>query len=960
MHPYLVLQIFGMIISLTFVIILFFKKSDKEQKFMISAFTCTLIYSYGIYTEYTAQTLPMACMGIRMQYFGSCFLPLFIIIFSFHHCRVRLPKVLLITFLSLELIVFICAMTCNMNNFLYSDMSLETGDALNHLTLRHGSVWYLYFFTNVVIALLISGVSVYRISKTPKGGRYQYFLLLVSCLIPDSGYLLFRSGLTGIYDLTPTLYLCVSFILYYSIYRLQFFGLIDSARDEVIDNMSEALIIVDKKLNIIDYNSAARFIFPLLRSKKRERKITENALLYRLFTDKNLNEFEYDGRFYKRYLNELRSKGSNVLGYFIVISDITQTHNYVNELINARATAQNANETKSRYLANASHELRTPMNAIVGFSDLILMNNPPENIKDYVHDINNAAHSLLAIVNDILDISKIEAGKLEIQLSEYATAELLENVCSIIRLQAQNKQLNFYSSVDGNLPSMLCGDVVHLRQIMINLLGNAVKYTDIGEVSIKISQSVKPQLNTDIIYLLIRISDTGVGIKKEDIPRLFNEFERVEQNVTSGNNEGTGLGLAITKNLVDMMDGELTVESVVGEGSVFTVIIPQKVIDPTSISDSKDKGFGGSDSDKSSPDLDNRKSFYAPDARILVTDDSLVNLKLITSILEGYQISADTASSGQAALSLLHTRNYDLVFMDHMMPGMDGIETTSRIRRMGLSDLKIVALTANAVIGAREMFLENGMDDFLSKPIDIAKLEGLLLKYLPKDLVHYYEKAIDEKEAMAVDLRSMGLNIPGNSISPADGYNNCMKNIETYTNILETFLRTGRTSFAELETAIRTKDYKKSQLITHTLKNSAYTIGALKTSTLAKEAEAALKSDNIALFDLKSAPLLDAYQEVLNDLSAYFTYRKMQDEKVSFNKPEPSLEIMSAKLKDLMDELRQMDSVLACETIDFLSDHSYKDKKISAALVSIRNDILDFEYDNAKKKLSELMKYLSI
>lgn len=384
--------------------------------------------------------------------------------------------------------------------------------------------------------------------------------------------------------------------------------------------------------------------------------------------------------------------------------------------------AQAANETKSDFLAKMSHEIRTPMNAICGMSDLLLEEQLSDSAKEYVSIIKTSSDGLLDIINDILDFSRIEAGKLPIVESEYNPGILFRDVASMIKVRMKDKDLILEKKFDENIPVGLLGDDGRIRQVLINLLGNSVKYTIQGKICFNAGWE---STGDNQGVLDIEISDTGIGIKKEDIERLFLPFEQADLQKNKGV-VGTGLGLAICRGLVDKMKGQIYVESEYGKGTTFHVRIPQKVTNPETC---------GSDTKRF-----NAQAFIsdvkAPTAKIMIVDDNKINLVVANKIIQKFGINSVMVESGKACIEKLkEDYEYDIIFMDHMMPEMDGIETTKEIRRIwqGYRHLPIVALTANAISGMDKVFLEAGMDDYLSKPIDVNKLNELLIKWLPEE-----------------------------------------------------------------------------------------------------------------------------------------------------------------------------------------------------------------------------------
>jgi len=370
---------------------------------------------------------------------------------------------------------------------------------------------------------------------------------------------------------------------------------------------------------------------------------------------------------------------------------------------------------KSEFLARMSHEIRTPMNAILGMSELALRERNLDRTHEHVSTIKRSGTNLLSIINDILDFSKIESGKLEIVPADYLSASLIDNITSIIQIKILEAQLDFRIDIDSRIPHALVGDEAKIRQVILNILNNAIKYTPEGFVAFTVRGT---EIDADHVILTIEITDSGKGIKAENMEKLFKDFERFDL-VGNRGIEGTGLGLAITRNLVTAMNGSISVQSEYGKGSTFTVTLPQRI------------------SHKATFGVEKVVSkFKAPNARVLVVDDAPVNLTVAKGLLSLYEIQVHTCANGEEAVGAVQAEEYDLVFMDHMMPGMDGIETTTVIRNLKserFQKVPIVALTANAILGVEEIFLKSGFNDYLSKPIDIQKLNAILETWIPAE-----------------------------------------------------------------------------------------------------------------------------------------------------------------------------------------------------------------------------------
>ncbi len=517
------------------------------------------------------------------------------------------------------------------------------------------------------------------------------------------------------------------------------------------------------------------------------------------------------------------------------------------QLREEKQVAERSNAAKSDFLANMSHEIRTPLNAVLGMNRMIALEslkareNPPEDkeqvrkvmadITEYAGNIESAGNNLLSIINDILDFSKIEAGKLDIIEHEYQLSSVLNDVSNIVLFRAEGKGLDFRAEIDEHVPDRLYGDDMRLRQIISNLLNNAVKYTDSGTVtlSLRSEQGHQPGERAELV---IAVKDTGIGIKPEDLDKIFVKFERteLERNSTV---EGTGLGLAITQHLLEMMNGSIHVESTYGAGSVFTVRIPQRIVSTEPIGDFRAKLERSMDSTRAADQL-----FRAPDARILIVDDTRMNLSVAAGLIRDTGIQTDTAESGAAALQLCSVKHYDLILLDQRMPVMDGTETLRRLRAQedGLPT-PVICLTADALTGAKEHYLSAGFDDYLSKPIDSRALKQILMRYLPQDKILPADEIPQPKTDTAEADRFAVLRQAGIDIVTGLGY--CQEDTELFAMILHEFVQSADAKKRDLARYFGEHNLKDYGILVHALKSAARMIGA---ESLAKEAAALEKA----------------------------------------------------------------------------------------------------------------------
>ncbi len=502
----------------------------------------------------------------------------------------------------------------------------------------------------------------------------------------------------------------------------------------------------------------------------------------------------------------------------------------------ARDDALRANQAKSEFLANMSHEIRTPLNAILGMNEMI-MRGASGNIKKYSFNVKSAGETLLSIINDILDFSKIESGKMEIVPVSYSLSSVLNDVYNMVSYKAGQKGLDFHMEVDPNIPDALYGDEVRLRQVVVNILNNAVKYTQKGSVTFTVKS--RGTIQKDTLNLEFITQDTGIGIREEDKEKLFSKFQRLDLE-KNRNIEGTGLGLAITVRLTEMMAGTITVDSVYGEGSTFTIRLPQTVETNDPIGDFNARIEAALREEKSY-----QESFTAPTAHILVVDDNDMNLTVVESLLEKTRINIHTASSGQECLKLIQDNHYDIVFLDHMMPEMDGLETLARAKKLVDSkckDTPYIALTANAVAGVKEMFLAKGFNDYLSKPVDGKTLERMVQKYLPPEKIAAPEEnpPTQAEAAATVPAEPIAENTAtAEQIDLPTAMKYCGGNEMMQQKFLSMFVSRREAVCQQLENDLQSGNLTDYTTHVHALKSTALSIGGVKLSECAKALEMA-------------------------------------------------------------------------------------------------------------------------
>ncbi len=530
---------------------------------------------------------------------------------------------------------------------------------------------------------------------------------------------------------------------------------------------------------------------------------------------------------------------------------------YNRKLSEAAQQANQANEAKSYFLSTMSHDIRTPMNAILGLNEMILRDSRDDGIRNYSESIRTAGNTLLGIINDILDFSKIEAGKMEIINVDYSFASLLNDLVNMVQKKADDKGLAFNLDIDRNIPTTLNGDEIRIKQIIINILSNAVKYTAQGSVTFSV-QARQPEDKPDSVMLRVSVADTGIGIKPEDLDRLFVAFERIEEK-KNRNIEGTGLGMAITRRFLDMMGSRLEVESEYGKGSVFSFELEQRIVNPEPIGDFEE-AYRRSISERDRY----HEKFTAPDARVLVVDDTPVNLTVFTNLLKRTHLQIDTAESGDDGISLYTRNHYDVIFLDHMMPDKDGIETIREMKTLTdttNTSTPVICLTANAISGMREMYINAGFDDYLTKPIDAERLEMMLLQYLPADKVTpASETSSDNEDELLPDFL-----YDIKEIDTHAGLNYC-GDAEDYIMTLQMYVSSAEQKAAEIEKYWEAQDIKNTTVKIHALKSASRAIGALELGDFAAALEKAGNSGDTETLAKEIGELISGYRQLAKDL----------------------------------------------------------------------------------------------
>lgn len=605
----------------------------------------------------------------------------------------------------------------------------------------------------------------------------------------------------------------------------------------------------------------------------------------------------------------------------------------VEQLKREKARADTANKAKTSFLANMSHEIRTPINAVLGMNELILRESKENAIKQYAKNIEVAAKTLLSIINDILDITKIEAGKISVISAEYDFKAMIKDVINMISFKTNVKNLDFQVVVDENIPVRLIGDDIRIKQILVNLLNNAVKYTHKGTITFEVC--LKPTEKENMVTLFFRVKDTGIGIKEEDMEKLCAPFERIEEK-RNRNIEGTGLGMSITKQLLDLLGSKLQISSVYGEGSEFSFMLCQGVADAE---------FIGKLEENRECVMNSYQPLYeAPNAKILLVDDNELNRKVFTGLLKATKIQIDEAKSGNECLDMIKTTRYDIIFLDHMMPDLDGVETFKIMKELEdypSKNMPVVILTANAIVGAREKYLSEGFTAFLEKPIDYKSLEQIIEELLDENLLSFVSlsQEADDRKTMELPV------VDGVDWQYARMHFNSE---EAMSDTLSFFVSTLEYDAKELEQLMSDiiTDTGRKRYITkvHSMKNSAVTVGIIPLAGMAKVLEDAGRNNNYHIMETVTPVFLDCWRSYKEKLQVFSGESEKNVRKAAKEH--------QAEIEGLMQQLQNAAEDMDIDKLDeiggLLGNYDFEEEQ-KAGLDQILKAILNFDVEYLQK-----------
>ncbi len=845
------LQYISVLLSFFFIAFVAYQKRsalcNHLLMFSLGVLMNGLAYTFELHSGVIEETL----MAIRFEYIGLCTATIYAVLFVCELFHVNLKKWIRGGMVGCFILSCLVITTNEYHHLHYKTSYLELHEYVAIFRMTPGPYYVVHSAFTLLFLSVCIGVIIYawmRDLKWKENYR-KYLFLALAALFPVLCWTLrLVEGLKD-YDLIPFGLFWTNAFFILIIYYFRYFDVAESAKNEVLETLEEGILVCDEDGHILYRNQRMHEIL-------QNKEIKEISEVMAKMIPAEEGEFLVGDCYYAVTESEVYA-GDRVKGKTWCFIDMTLTKEKENQLKALHQEAMAANNAKSSFLANMSHEIRTPINTILGMNELILREAHNINVLEYAQNIKNEGKTLMSLINDLLDFSKIESGKMELTETEYGLSSLLHDVVAMFSIKAEEKGLEFKVEVEEDIPSVMFGDEIRIKQILGNLLSNAVKYTERGEIGLFVEWSSE---GGEAAVLTVTVKDSGIGIREEDLDDIFDKFKRFDAE-RNNKIEGTGLGMNITAQLLELMNGKIFIKSKYGIGSEFRVQIPQRIVDETPIG-------RYSYSKQTQVRNDTRETFTAPKAKILVVDDNLMNRVVVKGLLKSTLLQIEEAENGEECLEKTASTHYDIILMDHMMPGMDGVETLCRLKEQNGACVgtAVIVLTANAVVGVKDFYLDAGFDNYLSKPVSGRLLEEMLLKYLPEELVIKREVpgGIDVVNAKQEGFRPEEIRnvLETEGIDFAGGLERMDGQKERYRNLAKQFSVHCEERLRLLHEYIRKEDVPAYASMLCEVINNAEMLGAGDLVKLAREQERMGKEGNLAFLRDKFALLSEEYQRV--------------------------------------------------------------------------------------------------
>lgn len=728
------------VISVILLVFVFYQVPSIEQKIMQLLLLANWILTVGNIVCVLAPVEMGAQLGDSLMYIGGSFLTFSFFLIVATICKINLKKRYTVPMLCMNFLFALAVVFDSKWHLIYSDIRFYRVGKITYSTCSYGALFYAYeiwqclYMVDIIILLIKCKKSTPRLFNHLKPSLIKFMVCCVFAYIP---YILItvmnlEAEVTGICSTIAAA------IFVWTVNKHNVFPTRVNSKDSIINELDDILLVTTVEGGFEYANEKAKQIVSELKyfpyGMKIEGLDSRVDAMIALMDDETL---DIGDRVYRKKKLPYEHDGKH-LGDIHWLRDETVLANYVNEIVQLKEEADRANEAKSTFLAHMSHEIRTPINGVLGLDEMLIREAKDSQTLEYANQIMRTGKMLLAIINDVLDFSKIEAGKMELMEAPYSPLRMIEDILLSIEPRADEKGLKINKDISSRIPKGLVGDETRVKQIITNLMSNAVKYTEVGEVTLKVDYINAGEANPDYPdeslklksfgRLFVSVADTGIGIRHEDMDKLYGSFERVE-NITTHKTEGTGLGMSISSRLLKLMGGRMKVKSEYGKGSVFSISVPQEMIDLEDIPGSEEYGKSRREA-----------LFTAKDVDILVVDDNKTNLVVAKGLLKRTLVNVEMSTSGPECLEKIQQKHYDLILLDHRMPDMDGIETFKRMGKMEhmCKGVPVVMMTADAGAGARDYYISQGMTEYISKPLNPIMFEKMVGHLLPKEKVTFH------------------------------------------------------------------------------------------------------------------------------------------------------------------------------------------------------------------------------
>lgn len=734
MYHYLLVTEFVVSIALLIMTLCLFIYDNISKPIQYIQFSLIAMFmlNAGYLFELQCTSINSAMTAVKMEYCGSVFISTFMLFVIVEYLRINLSKVIKVAMIVLDVIILLAALTYEHHNLMFKNVRFVESGLFSHIEYDAGIIRTIFSIYTIILGICMISLITYYYVHGKRGSKKVPLVFVVVVYLPIAAVIMHIAGIMNEVDFSPIVMGIAGVAIFIFLRRDMLFEVVNVAMNNVIDEMKDALVVTDSDMKLLEMNRSAKILFPeLMNVEYGGDFVYEHSEILRMIINEKPKDVILIGdRYYSVRMSPI-TREDNIEGYYFHLSDRTDWKKRTDDLIQRSMETEELSNAKSTLLANTSHDIRTSINGIIGLNKLIISKTDNDEILEHSIEVERTSRYLLSLVNDILDEARIESGKMNIIDAEYDTVLMLNDLTGMAQTMCDEKLLAFDIDIDSNIPCKLIGDEVRIRQVLNNLISNAVKYTEKGKVSLAASVVEKDEFS---VVIRFEVRDTGIGIKQEDVSRMLLPYERVDEK-RNHKLEGTGLGMTIVLTLLDMMNSRLEIESVYSEGSCFSFDLKQDVADSNVI---------GEYSGKHNSSKDDKKgyawSFKAPEAQILLVDDNKINQVVMKNILKLPEISVDIVSSGEECIEAVRKKAYNIILLDHMMSGMDGMETIRELKSMDDNmsiGAAVIALTGNAISGAESMYKTAGFDEYLCKPIDFDKLEKIIIRYLPNEVVIY-------------------------------------------------------------------------------------------------------------------------------------------------------------------------------------------------------------------------------